>query len=108
MFLFASRTDTFGQVLLEAMASGLPVIAVDEGGPRSIVRHGRTGLLRAPEAQDLAAAVLALSESPSQRARLAQAALADVRRRTWEASLARLADGYRAVLADRREVRRAA
>lgn len=32
-FLFASRTDTFGQVILEAQASGLPVIAVDAGGP---------------------------------------------------------------------------
>ena len=33
VFLFASRTDTFGQVILEAQASGLPVVAVDEGGP---------------------------------------------------------------------------
>ena len=33
VFLFASRTDTFGQVLLEAQASGLPVVAVAEGGP---------------------------------------------------------------------------
>jgi glycosyltransferase involved in cell wall biosynthesis len=84
------------------------VIAVDEGGPRSIVRHGQTGLLCPPDAQDLAAAVLALAESSPQRARLAQAALADVRRRTWQASLGRLADGYRAVLAEGREVRRAA
>ena len=42
IFLFASRTDTFGQVLLEAQASGLPVVAVAEGGPTSIV----TGTLR--------------------------------------------------------------
>ncbi|MCW2995479.1 MAG: glycosyltransferase, partial [Conexibacter sp.] len=44
LFLFASRTDTFGQVLLEAQASGLPVVAVAEGGPCSIVADGVTGL----------------------------------------------------------------
>ncbi len=45
MFLFASRTDTFGQVMLEAQASGLPVVAVGEGGPVSLIEHGETGLL---------------------------------------------------------------
>ena len=45
IFLFASRTDTFGQVLLEAQASGLPVVAVAEGGPTSIVTDGVTGRL---------------------------------------------------------------
>ena len=42
VFLFASRTDTFGQVLLEAQASGLPVVAVAEGGPLTLVEDGRT------------------------------------------------------------------
>jgi glycosyltransferase involved in cell wall biosynthesis/predicted metal-dependent phosphoesterase TrpH len=110
IFLFASRTDTFGQVLLEAMASGVPVIAVDEGGPRSIVRHGRTGLLCAPVAEDLARAVNALAADPARRERLAAAALEYVRHRTWEASLARLGDGYRKALGAgaQHEVRRAA
>ena len=45
VFMFASRTDTFGQVVLEAQASGLPVIAVAEGGPLSLIEHGETGLL---------------------------------------------------------------
>ena len=55
LFLFASRTDTFGQVLLEAQASGLPVVAVAEGGPCSIVEDGVTGRLCPPDAQALAA-----------------------------------------------------
>jgi glycosyltransferase involved in cell wall biosynthesis len=38
LFLFCSRTDTFGQVILEAQASGLPVVAVDAGGPSSLIR----------------------------------------------------------------------
>jgi glycosyltransferase involved in cell wall biosynthesis len=98
IFVFASRTDTFGQVLLEAMASGLPVVAVDEGGPRSIVRHGLTGLLRPPSADELAGAICALAADPARRERLADAALEYVRHRTWEASFARLGAGYRRVV----------
>jgi glycosyltransferase involved in cell wall biosynthesis/predicted metal-dependent phosphoesterase TrpH len=108
IFLFASRTDTFGQVLLEAMASGVPVVAVDEGGPRSIIRHGLTGLLRPPDAEELARAVNALADDPPRRERLAAAGLEYTRRRTWDAALARLADGYRTVLVGQDGVRRAA
>ena len=99
VFLFASRTDTFGQVLLEAQASGLPVVAVAEGGPRSIVDDDVTGLLREPDASRLADAVCELAASPRLRARLADGALRAVRERTWEASLGRLAAGYHAALA---------
>ena len=94
VFLFASRTDTFGQVLLEAQASGLPVVAVDEGGPRGIVRDGVTGLLRAADPQSLADAILTLVREPGWAAELAGRARTDVSARTWDASLGRLADGY--------------
>jgi glycosyltransferase involved in cell wall biosynthesis/predicted metal-dependent phosphoesterase TrpH len=98
MFLFASQTDTFGQVLLEAQASGLPVIAVNEGGPATLVDDGETGLLRPAEAGVLADAVLTLAGAPLLRQRLALGALAAVRDRTWEASMERLAAGYRMTL----------
>jgi glycosyltransferase involved in cell wall biosynthesis/predicted metal-dependent phosphoesterase TrpH len=100
LFLFASRTDTFGQVLLEAQASGLPVIAVAEGGPCSIVADGVTGLLRPADATALADAVVALAADPGERARLAAAARAAVAERTWERALQRLADGYRRALGE--------
>jgi glycosyltransferase involved in cell wall biosynthesis len=45
VFVFPSRTDTFGNVVLEAMASGVPSIVSDEGGPKNIVQHGRTGFV---------------------------------------------------------------
>jgi glycosyltransferase involved in cell wall biosynthesis/predicted metal-dependent phosphoesterase TrpH len=100
-FLFASRTDTFGQVLLEAQASGLPVVAVDEGGPRSIVEHGVTGLLAAPDRHALADALLDVVGSPLLRERLRAAGLTAVADRTWERALERLGDGYRRTLAGR-------
>jgi glycosyltransferase involved in cell wall biosynthesis/predicted metal-dependent phosphoesterase TrpH len=98
VFLFCSRTDTFGQVLLEAQASGLPVVAVAEGGPREIVTDDVTGLLRPPDAAALAQAVVEVARLPRLRERLADNALAAVRDRTWQASLARLASGYRAAI----------
>jgi glycosyltransferase involved in cell wall biosynthesis/predicted metal-dependent phosphoesterase TrpH len=97
-FLFASRTDTFGQVILEAQASGLPVIAVAEGGPTSLIAHGETGLLAQPSAEALAGALLTLVREPALRDRLRKTALATVQERTWDASLRQLASGYRSAL----------
>ncbi len=98
IFLFASRTDTFGQVLLEAQASGTAVVAVGEGGPTSIVTDGATGRLCSADAGELADVVCELAAQPLQRERLARTALEGVRERTWERSLARLGDGYRRAL----------
>ena len=99
VFLFPSETDTFGQVILEAQASGLPVVAVAKGGPLSLIEHRHTGLLCAPDAAELAGAVLELAGSPLLRERLATAALRGARARTWEMTLGRLGDGYRVALA---------
>jgi glycosyltransferase involved in cell wall biosynthesis/predicted metal-dependent phosphoesterase TrpH len=98
VFLFPSATDTFGQVILEAQASGLPVLAVAAGGPLTLVRDGVTGLLREADAEELADALVELAGSPVLRKRLAQAALAAARERTWEQALERLAAGYRRAL----------
>jgi glycosyltransferase involved in cell wall biosynthesis/predicted metal-dependent phosphoesterase TrpH len=100
VFLFASRTDTFGQVLLEAQASRVPVVAVAEGGPCSLVEDGVTGRLCAPDADALADAVVELAASPLRRATLARTALAAVGQRTWERALQRLSDAYGRTLAE--------
>ncbi len=94
LFLFCSRTDTFGQVLVEAGASGLPSVAVDEGGPSSIVIDGETGRLCDPDPGLLAAAILQLADSPAWRAKLGRQAMEAARGRTWEAAMIQLADGY--------------
>jgi glycosyltransferase involved in cell wall biosynthesis/predicted metal-dependent phosphoesterase TrpH len=100
IFLFASSTDTFGQVILEAQASGLPVVAVAEGGPRTLIEDGRTGLLRPADPEALADALCELAAAPALRGRLAKAALEEVRGRTWERALGRLAEGYRLALGE--------
>ncbi len=102
IFLFPSATDTFGQVILEAQASGLPVIALAKGGPLSLIEDGVSGLLCEGDAEQLADAVLELAGSPLLRQHLARAALRSVRLRTWERTLQRLADGYDRALADLR------
>src|SRR5918995_2303631 len=99
MFLFCSRTDTFGQVILEAQASGLPVVAVDAGGPSSLIQDGRSGRLRPADAEVLAEALLELSRSEVLRDRLSRGGLAAVRERTWERALEELAEGYTRTLA---------
>ncbi|HTA15853.1 MAG TPA: glycosyltransferase [Solirubrobacteraceae bacterium] len=99
VFLFPSATDTFGQVILEAQASGLPVLAVAAGGPLALVQDRVTGLLCEADSEQLADALVELAGSPLLRERLAAAALSVVRERTWEQALERLADGYSRALA---------
>jgi glycosyltransferase involved in cell wall biosynthesis/predicted metal-dependent phosphoesterase TrpH len=98
VFLFCSRTDTYGQVILEAQASGLPVVAVAEGGPLSLISDGHTGWLCPPDAESLAGAVAQLAASPFLRERISRAALASVQGRTWEAAMGQLAAGYELAL----------
>jgi len=101
VFLFASRTDTYGQVIVEAQASGVPVVAVAEGGPVSLIEHGETGLLAPADADALAGEVLRLASETLLHERIRRNALAAVKGRTWEAALAQLADGYRTALGER-------
>jgi len=99
VFCFPSTTDTFGQVILEAGASGLPVVAAAAGGALELVADRRSGLLVPPdEPGALAAALLELAESPARRAALGAAGLAAARARTWESAIGQLAVVYRRVL----------
>ncbi|MGC1850882.1 MAG: glycosyltransferase, partial [Solirubrobacterales bacterium] len=100
LFLFCSRTDTYGQVVLEAGASGLPVVAIGEGGPAALIENRHTGILCRPDADHLAGAVLQLASSPTLRSRLGEAAIRASRARSWERALEQLASGYRRTLAD--------
>jgi glycosyltransferase involved in cell wall biosynthesis len=98
VFLFCSTTDTYGQVVLEAGASGVPVVAVAEGGPASLIENRHTGILCRPDPDHIAGAVLQLAASPALRRRLGAAAVRATRERSWGRALEQLADGYRCAL----------
>jgi len=71
IFVFPSATDTFGNVVLEAQASGLPVIVSDAGGPRELMIDGHTGIIfKAGNAIDLVAAIRSLIRDPQRITRL--------------------------------------
>ncbi|HWF72181.1 MAG TPA: glycosyltransferase [Solirubrobacteraceae bacterium] len=105
LFMFASTTDTFGQVILEAQASGLPVLAVDAGGPAELIEDGRSGCLVAPEPESLAGALRGLARRDAIRERLATGGLLAVGERLWSRSLDQLAGGYARALATGTEAR---
>jgi glycosyltransferase involved in cell wall biosynthesis len=108
VFCFPSTTDTFGQVLLEAGASGLPVIAARAGGTLELVEHERTGLLVRPAGVDeMADALRRLAEEPKLRIRLGRTARSVALERTHERAFGELLEGWRLALApSRAHVRR--
>jgi glycosyltransferase involved in cell wall biosynthesis len=75
LFVFPSITDTLGQVVMEAQASGIPVLVSDEGGPKEVVENGRTGLVI--DADDVSAwidAIVSLSSDQERRVAMGAAA----------------------------------
>jgi glycosyltransferase involved in cell wall biosynthesis len=110
LFCFTSTTDTFGQVLLEAAASGLPVVAVAAGGAVDLVEHGATGrLVPVGDSGAFAAALLDLAEAPLLRGRYASAARRRAAGQSWDGSLCELTEAYRLICrTDRRRLTAAA
>lgn len=99
-FVFASTTETLGLVVLEAMASGLPVIAVPAGGVREHLVDGANGIAYpAGDAAALAAAMRHLASEPGSALELGRRAREGAEHLSWDSELDRLDAAYRAVLA---------
>jgi glycosyltransferase involved in cell wall biosynthesis len=103
IFAFSSLTETFGNVVLEAMASGLPVVALRAGGVGETVQSETTGLLVEPSepAASFAAAILRLVEQPALRTRMAHAARKSALDQSWDEIMSRLRDRYQVVIEER-------
>ena len=98
-FVLPSHYEAFGLVLLEAMASGVPVIATDVGGIPSVLDEGRAGrLVPAGDVAALAAAIRELLSSPAERTELAAAGRERVRRFGWERAVESHRELYRSLL----------
>lgn len=95
VFVFPGVTETFGQVVQEALASGLPVITVNQGGVADLVTDGSSGFVLEPEAIAFASAAAQLRDDPALRARMSQAARAFAETRPWERILELLEGHYR-------------
>ncbi|MGM0627240.1 MAG: glycosyltransferase [Candidatus Fermentibacterota bacterium] len=87
LFVFPSTTDTYGNVVLEAHASGLPAVVTDMGGPREIIDPERTGIIvagRDPEA--LAGGVERLMDNPERLGEMSRKARKLAEGKSWRAA----------------------
>ncbi len=95
VFVFPSETETFGNVTLEAMASGVPTVCADATGSASLVENGETGFLVPPRnAPAFAAATEALVLDADLRRQMGRAALERARGFAWSQILRQMLDHY--------------
>jgi glycosyltransferase involved in cell wall biosynthesis len=101
-FLFPSTTDTLGLAMIEALASGLPVVAARSGASREILDEEENGLLyEADSAPSLVAAVRRLFSDEGFRGTLGRAARASAEERDWDSSTRALRGYYEQALGGR-------
>lgn len=98
IFVFPSTTETFANVVLEAMSSGLPAVVVDRGGPPGVIEPERSGLVaRANDPEHLADQVARLITDRELRASMARAARHRAQERSWDAVNAVLIREYETI-----------
>lgn len=107
VFVFPSETDTFGNVVLEALSSGLPTLVSSGGGPKYIIRQGVDGF-EADGVQAYADRILQLYRDPALRGRLSANARSGADRYSWSAVFSAVYDRYREFLAPAKAASKAA
>jgi glycosyltransferase involved in cell wall biosynthesis len=99
IFVFPSTTETFGNVILEAYASGLPAIGVNEGGVVDLIQDGYTGFISpARDTQDIATKVNVLLSNPELRQKYSRNALKFAGRFSWDAINKQLISSYKQII----------
>jgi glycosyltransferase involved in cell wall biosynthesis len=101
ILVFPSTTETFGNVVVEAMASGLPPICAAEGGAGGSIQHGINGFITSPrDPADIARHIGILLDDPVRLLKMGLAARAYARTQTWEGIFDRLFADYRSIVAE--------
>jgi len=102
VFVFPSTTETLGNVVLEALASGLPAVVVDRGGPQDLIEQGVNGFV-APgnDPERLADFLQPLLEDAVLRRKMGAAARDSAASRDWEEINGALLESYRRVIVGR-------
>jgi len=96
LFVFPSHTDTFGNVVLEALASGVPAIVTPDGGPCTIIRDGETG--RVVDDEQFSEAVAGVLGDPVKRAAMREAARAHALTASWDSVFEGVYAAYEGIL----------
>ncbi len=99
LFVFPSKTDTFGNVVLEAMASGAPCVVTDQGGPKFIIEEGVTGYAAASD-EEFIQRVTELMTDPELHNRMSAAARTLACRSSWDAVFDGIYAAYEFALQD--------
>lgn len=106
LFVFPSTTETFGNVVMEAFASGVPAVVAREGGVQDLVSAGVNGLIAAPrDGRDFADKVASLIRNDEYRRTLSAGALHTAGRYRWPAVNGRLLGSYTRVIDRAAQVR---
>jgi len=94
LFVFPSHTDAFGNVVQEALASGVPAVVTSDGGPKFVIDDGLTGFAAATD-EAFIARVINLIDDPQLRQRMAVAARAATAHKTWDVVMSNVYRHYR-------------
>jgi len=106
IFLFPSITETFGNVNLEALASGLPVVAAAKGGQCGIIKEGETGYLVEPKNIDAFCEKLDhLINNPAELKRMSRNAVEYAKKQKWDTLCRDLFMSYERIIAEKKKLR---
>lgn len=94
LFAFTGTNETFGQVVMEAMVCGLPVLVPNAGGVVDLVLDGMNGYICQEDADDFANRIAFLRDNPAKRQRMSELALEYARGRPWETLMEELEGHY--------------
>lgn len=104
LFVFPSQTDAFGNVVLEAMSSGVPAVVMSEGGPKFLIDNGTNGFIANGE-KDFVETVARLVANPQHLRALGQAARRSAEDNSWERVFEKMFEYYKICMDYKKNIR---